>query len=83
MTATSSNGTSTTTVFTGQTASRRGAATATATTSVQVPPELCNGKIPTIVGTPGNDKLQGTSGNDVIVGARRQRPRRRQAAATT
>jgi Tol biopolymer transport system component len=32
------------------------------------PSATCNGKVATIVGTPGNDVLVGTSGRDVIVG---------------
>ena len=31
-------------------------------------PPLCNGLVPSIVGTPGNDTLQGTFADDVIVG---------------
>ncbi len=30
--------------------------------------ERCDGKVPTIVGTPGNDTITGTTGADVIVG---------------
>ena len=40
--------------------------TATQTTTVNA--LLCNGLIPTIVGTPGNNTITGTNGNDVIHG---------------
>jgi hypothetical protein len=32
------------------------------------PSDLCNGKVPTILGTPGNDVINGTNGPDVIHG---------------
>jgi Ca2+-binding RTX toxin-like protein len=32
------------------------------------PPVMCDGKVATIVGTPGNDIIHGTKGNDVIAG---------------
>ncbi len=31
-------------------------------------PPLCDGKLATLVGTPGDDVLKGTKGDDVIVG---------------
>ena len=46
-------------VFSGQTASRNGGPSGSATTAFTVPPETCNGKLPTIEATPGDDKISG------------------------
>ena len=66
VTATTSNGTSTTVVFTGQTASRNGGPAATATLRIAVG-ITCGGQVPTIVGTDGDDTITGTTGDDVVL----------------